>query len=117
VSDDLEIERLMAMSDEAIIAEARAEGIDTDKLAYEMAKQFKVIAKLVRERDKARELLGRSWIRNARMSREAQDLERMIRRAIPALSELIDTSSTEATNRAVGILMDMRAWRDSRDGE
>ena len=72
--EDDEIARLMALSDEEILAEARAEGIDTDKLAYEMAEQFKVIAKLVRERDKARELLGRSWVRNAQWSREVRDL-------------------------------------------
>jgi len=68
--EDDEIARLMALSDEEILAEARAEGIDTDKLAYEMAEQFKVIAKLVREREKARELLGRAWTRNAQWSRE-----------------------------------------------
>jgi hypothetical protein len=65
-----EIERLLAMSDDEILAEARAEGIDTDAVARDMAAQFQVIARLVRERDKARELLGRSWIRNAQMSRE-----------------------------------------------
>lgn len=68
--DDLEIERILAMSDDEILAEARADGIDTDKQAREMAAQFDVIARLVRERDRARELLGRSWLRNARQSRE-----------------------------------------------
>lgn len=76
--EDDEIARLMALSDEEILAEARAEGIDTDKLAYEMAEQFKVIAKLVRERDKARALLGRSWVRNARHSRENIALRREV---------------------------------------
>lgn len=57
--DDPEIERLMAMSGEEILAEARAEGIDTDKLAHEMAQQFQVIARLVRERDAAREEVAR----------------------------------------------------------
>lgn len=59
MSDDLEIERLMAMSGEELRAEARAEGIDIEKLAHEMAQQFRVIAKLVRERDAARDDLAR----------------------------------------------------------
>jgi len=61
--DDPEIERLMAMSGEEILAEARAEGIDTDKLAREMAQQFQVIARLVRERDEARQMFQRTWLR------------------------------------------------------
>jgi hypothetical protein len=59
MSDDLEIERLLAMSGEELRAEARAEGIDIEQTAREMAQQFRVIAQLVRERDAAREEVAR----------------------------------------------------------
>ncbi len=53
-----------------------------------MAAQFDVIARLVRERDQARELLGRSWLRNARQSRENKRAVALLR-AVEILSRLL----------------------------
>ena len=48
-----EIKRILAMTDDELRAEAEAEGRDIDAEAEEMARQFDVIARLVKERDYA----------------------------------------------------------------
>jgi hypothetical protein len=89
MSED-EIARLLAMSDEEILATARADGVDIDGVARDMAEQFAVIARLLRERDKARELLGRSWVRNAQTTR-AERAEALI----AAIETHLDSPSWE----------------------
>lgn len=72
--NDPEIDRLMAMSGDELKAEARAEGIDIEKTAREMAQQFQVIARLVRERDEARQMFQRTWQRGVQKNAEIRQL-------------------------------------------
>lgn len=77
---DTEIDRILSMSDDEILAEVRAEGRDPDDEARQMAEQFNVIARLVNQRDKARRLMGAAWERNAIHTKELATLHTEIAR-------------------------------------
>jgi len=64
-----EIERILNMPDEQVLAEMRADGLDPDEESRNLATQFRVIADLVNKNDKLRGLLSESWRRHAAATR------------------------------------------------
>lgn len=76
-----EIKRILAMTDDELRAEAEAEGRDIDAEAEEMARQFDVIARLVKERDYAQKLMAAAWARNATHTKHLRYLLSLIERA------------------------------------
>lgn len=73
-----EIERILNMSDEQVLTEMRAEGLDPDEEARKMAAEFNVIANLVRKNEKLSSLLAESWRRHAAATRRDMAEKRQI---------------------------------------
>ncbi len=67
-----DIDRILNAPDEEILAEARAEGVDTEEFAAEMRGKFDVIARLTRQNEKLRRMLGDSWTRHAAHTKRQQ---------------------------------------------
>lgn len=58
-----EIDRILNMPDDDILAEMRAQGIDPEQHAAKMRTDFNVIARLTRQNEKLRRMVTTGWMR------------------------------------------------------